>query len=69
MDVLGLTAAQIEAAGAHWTAREVLQQPRIWPEIEALIEREATRLSKFSKPLLKRPELRILLTGAGTSAS
>jgi tagatose-6-phosphate ketose/aldose isomerase len=68
MDALGLTAAQIEAAGAHWTAREVLQQPRIWPEIEMLIEREAGRLSKFLEPLLKLPELRILLTGAGTSA-
>jgi len=68
MDAFGLNATQIDGAGAHWTAREVLQQPRIWVEIETLIASEAARLSGFLDPLLKLPDLRILLTGAGTSA-
>ena len=68
MDAFGLTAAQIESAGAHWTAREILQQPRIWAQIETAIAGEAARLAGFLDPLLKRPELRIVLTGAGTSA-
>jgi len=68
MDAFGLSAREIDSAGAHWTAREVLQQPRIWAQIETLIASEAARLSGFLDPLLKVPDLRILLTGAGTSA-
>src|SRR5450759_78144 len=68
MDTFGLSAMQIDSAGAHWTAREVVQQPRIWAEIETLIAGEAVRLAAFLDPLLKLPNLRILLTGAGTSA-
>jgi len=68
MDAFGLSAREIDSAGAHWTAREVLQQPQIWAQIETLIAGEAARLCGFLDPLLKLPELRILLTGAGTSA-
>jgi tagatose-6-phosphate ketose/aldose isomerase len=68
MDTFGFDALQIDSAGAHWTAREILQQPRIWGEIDTLIASEAPRLAKFLDPLLKLPNLRILLTGAGTSA-
>jgi tagatose-6-phosphate ketose/aldose isomerase len=68
MDAFGMTAAQIDGAGAHWTAREILQQPRIWAQIETLVAAEAVRLAAFLQPLLSNPELRILLTGAGTSA-
>src|SRR5450755_1617082 len=68
MDTFGLSAMQIDAAGAHWTAGEVLQQPRIWAQIETAIAGEAVRLGAFLEPLLKLPNLRILLTGAGTSA-
>src|SRR5579863_9517143 len=68
MDPLGLTAAQIDAAGARWTVREVLQQPRIWAEIAGLIESQSQRLAEFLDPLLALPDLRVVLTGAGTSA-
>jgi tagatose-6-phosphate ketose/aldose isomerase len=68
MNALGLSDTQIDGAGAHWTAREILQQPLIWAQIEALIAGEAARLSVFLDPLLKLPGLRIVLTGAGTSA-
>jgi|SRR5665213_1398157 len=68
MDIFGLSAAQIDSAGAHWTAREVLQQPQIWAQIDAMIAAEGRRLAAFLDPLLKVPELRIVLTGAGTSA-
>jgi len=68
MDAFGLSATQIDSAGAHWTAREITQQPRIWAEIETLIASEAARLAAFLKPLLELPDLRVVLTGAGTSA-
>lgn len=65
--MFGLSAGQIDAAGAHWTAREVWQQPAIWLEVGRLIAHDA-RLAGFLRPRLERPELRIVLTGAGTSA-
>jgi tagatose-6-phosphate ketose/aldose isomerase len=68
MNAFRLSAAQLESAGAHWTAREVLQQPRIWAEIEQQIAAQAAGLRAFLDPLLRLPELRIVLTGAGTSA-
>jgi tagatose-6-phosphate ketose/aldose isomerase len=68
MHAFGLSATQIDSAGAHWTAREIVQQPQIWAQIETLIAGEAARLAAFLDPLLKLPDLRIVLTGAGTSA-
>jgi tagatose-6-phosphate ketose/aldose isomerase len=68
MDTFGLNATQLDAAGAHWTAREVLQQPQVWAEIYSLIEREAARLAGFLDPLIARRDVRVVLTGAGTSA-
>jgi len=68
MDVFGLSAEQIDSAGAHWTAREICQQPQIWLDVERLMAAEADRLHRFLAPLLARPHLRIVLTGAGTSS-
>lgn len=66
--VFGLSEQQIDAAGAHWTAREILQQPALWRRIEDLIAGDAERLRRFLAPWLARPHARIILTGAGTSA-
>ena len=63
MDVFGLNAEQLDAAGAHWTAREIVQQPQVWGEIHGLVG----GVSSFLAPLLQRTDLRIVLTGAGTS--
>jgi tagatose-6-phosphate ketose/aldose isomerase len=67
MDILGLTAQQLDESGAHWTAREVLQQPQIWLDVEKLMAADAARRDAFLAPLLERGDLRIVLTGAGTS--
>ena len=64
----GMSAAHIDASGAHWTAREILQQPQIWLEVEKLHAAEAARLEDFLRPMLSQPDLRIVLTGAGSSA-
>ncbi len=63
MDVFGLNAEQLDAAGAHWTAREILQQPQVWSGIQNLVD----GVSSFLAPLLERADMRIVLTGAGTS--
>jgi tagatose-6-phosphate ketose/aldose isomerase len=66
--MFGLSASEIDDAGATWTVREVLQQPDIWAEVERLVADEAQPLSEFLNPILAHPHARIVLTGAGTSA-
>ncbi len=74
MDYLGKTQAELEQAGGYWTAREISQQPAVWTDIERLIGdgesdgEGASALRAYLDPLLRRPDLRIVLTGAGTSA-
>lgn len=51
-----------------WTAREIGQQPAVWRETRALLDRSATTTDTFLSPLLARPDLRLVLTGAGSSA-
>ena len=63
----GLSTAQIQSAGAYWTAREIAQQPALWSQIAHAISADQ-ELEKFLAPLLADPTLRIVLTGAGTSA-
>jgi tagatose-6-phosphate ketose/aldose isomerase len=65
--IFGMSEREIGIAGAEWTAREVLQQPDLWTEIEQRLAAEAHDLAEFLDPLLARPG-RVVLTGAGTSA-
>jgi len=64
----GLPAAELESRGAKWTAQEIAQQPTVWEAVADLIEGERARTDEFLKPLLANPYLRVVLTGAGTSA-
>jgi tagatose-6-phosphate ketose/aldose isomerase len=68
MNLLGYSAADLDSAGGGWTAREIAHQPVIWPAIVDLLTREGDALRAFLDPLLRRRDLRIVLTGAGTSA-
>jgi tagatose-6-phosphate ketose/aldose isomerase len=68
MTMFGFSAKEIDAAGAQWTAREVLQQPEVWAEVARLIAGQAPGLAEFLDPLLARPHGRVVLTGAGTSS-
>lgn len=67
-NILGIDEERLDAAGAGLTAREIAQQPAVWPEIAALVAGQRTALDAFLNPLLARADLRIVLTGAGTSA-
>ena len=68
MDFFGIPQEHLEKAGGYWTAREISQQPDIWPVIERLIASDAFACRAFLGPLMQRSDLRIVLTGAGTSA-
>ncbi|WP_343729162.1 SIS domain-containing protein [Duganella sp.] len=67
-EILGIGADRLDAAGGGQTAREIAQQPAVWPEIDALVSSRRGALDAFLKPLLARADLRVVLTGAGTSA-
>ena len=60
--------ADYASKGGEWTAREIAQQPAVWAETQASIAAIAPSVRDFLAPLLARPELRIVLTGAGSSA-
>jgi tagatose-6-phosphate ketose/aldose isomerase len=66
--ILGCSKTQLDASGGAWTAREIAQQPAVWRDIERVMSGAAAALGAFLEPLLARPDLRIVLTGAGTSA-
>ncbi|HME37536.1 MAG TPA: SIS domain-containing protein [Steroidobacteraceae bacterium] len=68
MNHLGRPQTELETTGGYWTAREIAQQPAVWTEIERMMTREADALRAFLDPLLERRDLRVVLTGAGTSA-
>ncbi len=68
MNYLGRPRAELETAGGIWTAREIAQQPAVWANIECLIASEAGALRAFLDPLFERRDLRIVLTGAGSSS-
>lgn len=67
-DILGIDTARLDQAGAGLTAREIAQQPGVWPQIDALVAARRGALDAFLGPLLARSGLRIVLAGAGTSA-
>lgn len=66
--VLGFSAAQLEKRGAGHTAREIAQQPAVWRETGEIVSSRREKVGIFLRPLLERPDLRVVLTGAGTSA-
>ena len=65
---LQLDEATLTRSGAVWTAREIAQQPASWLRTQDLIREYAESITGFLTPLLARTDLRIILTGAGSSA-
>ena len=65
---LGYEEAVLEAHGGAWTAREIEQQPDTLILTQALLMARRREIDAFLRPLLSRANLRVILTGAGTSA-
>lgn len=65
---LGLEESELERLGGLWTAREIAQQPAMLRETQRLLTARRAEIEAFLNPLLAKPGLRIILTGAGTSA-
>ena len=65
---LELIADQSARQGGEATAREIAQQPAVWREVNNLLASRRHDIDAFLRPLLADPDLRVVLTGAGTSA-
>lgn len=50
------------------TYTEIFAQPDLWLEVYALIQDQRQQLQDFLRPILTQKNLRIILTGAGSSA-
>lgn len=68
MNLFGRSQESLKSQGGLSTAREIAQQPSVWSAIARNATSEAPALGAFLAPLLERQGLRIILTGAGTSA-
>ena len=64
----GFSPEQLDERGAGHTAKEIAQQPAVWRETAAKVLSYKQEVDAFLRPLLEYPDLRIILTGAGTSA-
>jgi len=58
----------LAALGAAATWPEIRQQPDAWRDVARVAQEDSARVRAFLDPLLAQPQLRIVLTGAGTSA-
>lgn len=54
--------------GGTATEREISRQPDVWRETARLVAARRAEIDAFLAPLLQQGDLRIVLTGAGTSA-
>lgn len=57
----------VECNGFH-TANEIAHQPRLWQEISQTISNKKNEIDTFLAPIFAKQDLRVILTGAGTSA-
>jgi tagatose-6-phosphate ketose/aldose isomerase len=58
----------LAAPGAGITTGEIIQQPALWREVASAATAGRSATERFLTPLLRRPDCRIVLTGAGSSA-
>jgi tagatose-6-phosphate ketose/aldose isomerase len=65
---LGIEKTVLLDKGGAYTAAEITQQPEVWKDVLDLVTGRREQIAQFLDPLLKQKNLRIILTGAGTSA-
>jgi len=64
----GQLLAELDRAGSEHTAREIAQQPAVWRKLAGVIAEHKAEIAAKIAPLVARRDVRIILTGAGTSA-
>lgn len=59
---------ELKKVGGYYTAKEVYHQPKLWRETLDIINLNKEQISVFINEKLNKDSVRIILTGAGTSA-
>ncbi|HLU88372.1 MAG TPA: SIS domain-containing protein [Cyclobacteriaceae bacterium] len=65
---LGIPLSELEKAGGEHTGREIQQQPRLWQDTFDGLSGQQAALASFLANVYAEENLRIILSGAGTSA-
>ena len=65
---LSLNETELKQQSAYWTAKEISQQPSSWRNTAKLVDNNRAEINDFLVPILAFKNLKIVLTGAGTSA-
>jgi tagatose-6-phosphate ketose/aldose isomerase len=68
MSFPGIGEQALNEKGAFWTATEVAQQPAMLRQTHEQVRHRWSDIDAFLRPLLKQDRIRIILTGAGSSA-
>ncbi|CAM3889457.1 SIS domain-containing protein [Xenorhabdus thuongxuanensis] len=66
--ILSYSQSWLEKHNALFTAEEIVHQPRLWRELYRELESNAAQWQPFLSSLLVKPDLQIILCGAGSSA-
>ena len=66
--MFGLSVDNWKKMNGFNTAKEIYQQPEIWSECLATIEKQKTIIEKFINENLNKNNIRVIFSGAGTSA-
>lgn len=66
--IFNIEEEELQNLGGFNTAKEIQQQPEIWSETLEIVKNNKEKISKYIKKQLNKKDLRIILTGAGTSA-
>lgn len=67
-EILTYCREELLAQNGFWTATEIVQQGEMWRQAAADIESVRSELAEWLKPILRREKIKVVLTGAGTSA-
>lgn len=65
---LGKTKEELEEKGGLYTAKEIFNQPCLWKSTFNSVKAHKEKLGHFLNNLLKKEDLDIILSGAGTSS-
>jgi tagatose-6-phosphate ketose/aldose isomerase len=68
MTYLDYSQTDLKKLDAYWTAKEIQQQPLVWEKALANLVSNQLQIDAFLQPILAIKNLRIIFTGAGTSA-
>lgn len=66
--ILNFDVETLNDLGAYNTANEISQQPKLWRETLEIVKKNSSEISKFLSDKLAKENVRIIFSGAGTSA-